>query len=229
MSEVARAYYADMAKRYNLERVPGLLVSGKSEHVYAPSIAVHHASSHPGPRVMGAAFGAHMNSLRPYTMAIARAHNPSGEEQNDRYYFEPTIVWEKLRPTKPKLRAGHLFDFRIEALAPGEVPSAVRTRLRQSEKRARGFLPLEESEEAYALVSAAVHAGRNLGRAGCVGELHMLCTRTDGVVTSLVGIPRLLVAPLVTNELLVKSALGEARAIARIVAEHETSQPPFRG
>ncbi len=226
MSERAREYYTRAARHYGFE-LPDLLASGSSIQLSSDSLPIHLRDSEIWPDLdrLERAFSRQINWLRPFVMSVARAKHPGAPEKDA--IFRESSLWDKLKPKK--LKAGFLYDFRMEPLAPEEVGETVRARIRAAQKDVVPR-PLHDAEAVYVITSAALHAGRELGRVACVSQLYMPCTRDDaGEVTALVGVPKVTTVPLRTNELLVRSALADSRAIATIVALHRQSQPPFPG
>lgn len=225
MSERAKEYYTTTAQTYNA-RLPILLAEGRSVVLFEEAIPIHMRNREIGASILtlGSEYESRMNSMRPFAFNVAKAQYPDVPEINVPYNPVGAELWDRLKPTHTK--AGRLYDFRLEPIAPDEVPQSIRPGLKRARRQAR-FTALEASEEVYGLVSAALHAGRSRGRVACIAQLYMPCQTEEGVVTGLAGIPRLTTTALNTNRLLEKSILKEARAIATIVEEHAAAQPPI--
>jgi hypothetical protein len=230
MTQRAAEYYRNLATRHEL-RLPALLASDQSSVWQVSPISLHVMSGTGGSdqaRRNELQIGFY-NALRPcldFSSAVARKENPDVQGVVPHSGWAASVL-QYLRPGK--LRTGQLYDFRIEALAPDEVPDDERERLDDARTR-RVYRPSESGEEVYFLTTAALRAGSRRGRVACIGLVYMPCERDgSGAVTALPLTPRVLGVQVPSNVLWGRSVLEDSRAIATIVELHSANQPPFPG
>jgi|GEM_PF-6889337 len=128
-------------------------------------------------------------------------------------------VWPKLRPAG--YRTGRVEDFTVEALVADEIPEPVQEKLETARQRLGNALV--EGCEIFLLTSARLHAGRLLGRVGCVTKITMGYANKDRTaVTSSVSVVGM---SLPVNDSLRASGEWQSRAIGRLLYGAELRRP----
>jgi len=216
MSTLAAGYYPERALRLGLSGTPAILSGEPWALLEGSRINNYISLQQPNPELLkttNSRYAEALKSITPFIMQGAVQQFPEVSTITHEWFSRANeqhvngMVEGRLFPAY--LKAGRIYDIQIEAVARSEVVSSMLNRATVNHWEARRSDA--EDRSAYLVVSAMLHAGRQLGQVACLTVLYVNRMNRTGLT------PHYLGTPYKINDLLAQSGLWQSRATRRYI------------